>query len=94
MKRKTLFIISLIYSILLLLGSIYHLIIGFIMSMMGSGGLILGIIEFIIAVLVFIGAIGIKNNKKYGKILLIITGIITSPLGLIILIPLIIGIED
>ncbi len=81
MKRKTLYISSLIYGILLLILSVMNVINFFVITNIEL--LIRGIFGFLASIMMIIGSIGIKSQKKYGKYLLIISGIMALPIGLI-----------
>ncbi|MEA2038112.1 MAG: hypothetical protein U9O94_11495 [Nanoarchaeota archaeon] len=82
MKRKTFFIISLIYSILLLLISIATFADFFLVDRVDT--LIRALFILPVSIGMLLGSIGIKYKKSFAKYLLIITGILSLPLGLII----------
>lgn len=82
MKRKTVYTISLIWAILALVLFLSYIA----MYAMESDPQYLFMMFFslVAGIILLIGAIGFKNKKPYGKILLIIGGILTLPIGLII----------
>lgn len=83
MKRKTLFMISLVYGVGLLILSMLQ----FAMALAEPSFLLMAMVAAPIGLMMIIGSIGIRSGKNYGKVLLVISGILSFPLGLIVAIP-------
>lgn len=89
MKRNTIFWFSAIYSTILLIFSLLGLAVTpgsteFASERAQAEYITQFIVLLVISGLMFIGALGFKNKKKFGRTLLIISGIMSFPLGLII----------